>query len=301
QRLYALWFSNDTVVLRAEDRGFRVTKAILAARSSVFQAMFEFPQPTSDVDDTMDGSPVVLLHDSAVDVEAFLHAIFDSSYFMPPPAAIDFHAVLGILRLSHKYNVDYLHKRALHHLETVYPTQVTDYQAILTNNLHYKSGLIALDLKAIPILQEVGAIWLLPCAFYSVGTYPAETLLSAGDAWSNLSPETKQTCLLLHPYMVRWTYQLLQILEPSAANCISQDPCDSVRRDTLMACVWDHAADQIDQDPMSEWDAREWDSLQTQLCPDCFTRAREEHDFILTGIWERLPGICGLDEWVVLR
>ncbi|KAJ7114665.1 hypothetical protein C8R43DRAFT_961276 [Mycena crocata] len=38
-----LWFSDDgIVVLRAEDRLFRVQKAILAARSPVFQGCFRF-------------------------------------------------------------------------------------------------------------------------------------------------------------------------------------------------------------------------------------------------------------------
>ncbi|KAJ6523160.1 hypothetical protein B0H19DRAFT_854030, partial [Mycena capillaripes] len=115
-----LWFSNDTLVLRAENSIFRVSKSMLAARSSVFQNMFEFPPPASGGDQVMDGSPVVRLHDSAADVEAFLRAIFDSSYFMPPPAPVDDVVVLGILRLSHKYGVNYLHKRAILHLETIY-------------------------------------------------------------------------------------------------------------------------------------------------------------------------------------
>ncbi|KAJ7320757.1 hypothetical protein DFH08DRAFT_890153 [Mycena albidolilacea] len=56
------------------------------------------------------------LHDSAEDVEVFLRAICDSSYFMPAPAPNDRPVVLAILRLSHKYDVPYLYKRALDHL-----------------------------------------------------------------------------------------------------------------------------------------------------------------------------------------
>ncbi|KAJ7820322.1 hypothetical protein B0H14DRAFT_3876321 [Mycena olivaceomarginata] len=64
----------------------------------------------------MDGSPVACLHDSAEDVEAFLHAIYDSSYFLPAPAPNHLSAVVGILRLSHKYGCQYLNCRALEHL-----------------------------------------------------------------------------------------------------------------------------------------------------------------------------------------
>lgn len=140
-----LWFSNDTLVIKAEKKVFRVTQSILAARSSVFSGMVTFPQPSSgEAPTTADGSPVVYLHDSAADVEVFLRAIFDSryvkvrslgslsllptSYFMPPPAPIELENVLGILRLSHKYNVQYLHLRALQYLSIPFgPACLDDY------------------------------------------------------------------------------------------------------------------------------------------------------------------------------
>jgi hypothetical protein len=84
-----LWFSNDSlVVLRAEDRIFRVPKSILTARSPVFQFMFEFPQPASnsegeemaDGEEMIDGSPVIRLHDSGAEVQAFLRATMDTRY-----------------------------------------------------------------------------------------------------------------------------------------------------------------------------------------------------------------------------
>ncbi|KAJ6537873.1 hypothetical protein B0H19DRAFT_1270265 [Mycena capillaripes] len=86
-------------------------------------------------DEMMDGNPVVRLRDSATEVEAFLRAIFDSSYFMPPPAEINFHPVLGILRLSHKYDVGYLYKTALDHLEMIYPMELHKLKDIGSNNM----------------------------------------------------------------------------------------------------------------------------------------------------------------------
>ncbi|KAJ7112482.1 hypothetical protein C8R44DRAFT_711000 [Mycena epipterygia] len=288
-----LWFSNDTLVLRAEDSIFRVSQSILAARSSVFQSMFEFPQPTSDGDEMMDGSPVVRLHDAAAEVEPFLRAIFDSSYFMPPPAAIDFHAVLGILRLSHKYDVNYLYKRALLHLETVYPIDLANYRSISSNALNYKDGVIALDLKAIPILQEVGATWLLPFAFYSVGTYSPKELLGAGKTWDDLPVETKQTCILLHAQHVRDTYRLLQFLGPM--NCTS-DSCEPIRQALLTDSVIFRGAVMTDQNPLSDWPDTEWRDLKAELCDDCFLRARAEYDRVEAEIWDGLPENCGLEE-----
>lgn len=64
-RVEDLWFNSDALVIRAERKLFRVTKSILAARSTVFRDMVAFPQPTSnDTTEFVDDSPVLLLHDS---------------------------------------------------------------------------------------------------------------------------------------------------------------------------------------------------------------------------------------------
>jgi hypothetical protein len=92
KKVDGLWFSDDAlVVLRAGESIFGLPKSILAARSPVFQAMLEFPQPTASVRDSMmdademiDGSPVVCMPDSATDFEPFLRAIFDSGYAAMP-------------------------------------------------------------------------------------------------------------------------------------------------------------------------------------------------------------------------
>ncbi|KAJ7874102.1 hypothetical protein B0H13DRAFT_1723438 [Mycena leptocephala] len=192
-----LWFSNDTLVIRAENSIFRVSKSILAARSSVSEAMCEFPQSTSEGDCMMDGSQVVRLHDSAAEVESFLRAIFDSSYFMPPPSTVDFDEVLGILRLSNKYDVNHPCKRALMHLETVYPVDYNIYATLPMHAQPHQQQLLGFHLKAIPFLAEVDAAWLLPGAYYAVGTHPLASLLNAGPYWDRLPAGMRETCLPL--------------------------------------------------------------------------------------------------------
>ncbi|KAJ6568046.1 hypothetical protein DFH09DRAFT_918388, partial [Mycena vulgaris] len=113
-------FSNDTLVIRAEKKIFRVSKSVLAARSSVFRDTVAFPQSMGGDPAPLQGSPVVTLHDAAPDVEAFLQATLDSrqvsAYFMPPPTAVELDVVLWVLRLAHKYDVHYIYLRALQHL-----------------------------------------------------------------------------------------------------------------------------------------------------------------------------------------
>jgi hypothetical protein len=78
RRVEKLWFSPDVVILRAQDRIFRVFVAILKEKSSVFADMFLFPQPPSSDVESLEGVPVVTLHDDPAELEVFLKAIFDS-------------------------------------------------------------------------------------------------------------------------------------------------------------------------------------------------------------------------------
>ncbi len=76
-RVEELWFSDSGLVVQAEQSLFRVSGAVLAARSPVFKDMLSFTQPPDA--ETFAGCPLVRLSDSAADVTCFFRAIFDSS------------------------------------------------------------------------------------------------------------------------------------------------------------------------------------------------------------------------------
>jgi hypothetical protein len=214
-----LWFTTDTIVIRVENKIFRVSRGILAARSTVFNDMIAFPQPNSGETETMDGSPVVRLHDSAEDVEAFLRAIYDSrcaptsyciinndlfhSYFLPAPASNHLSVVVGILRLSHKYGCQYLHRRALEHLH------VDGWYSMAYNELgseHLHNGIPEFcpthSLRVIQAATEVGALWLLPYTCYSLSTYSSKDLLPFLEG--STGPHVAKA-LATHTYLVRAT------------------------------------------------------------------------------------------------
>ena len=71
-----LWFADGNVVLRAEDTLFKVYQGLLSRESEVFRTMFSLPQP-AESSDTYEGTPLVVLQDSAEDIERFLLTIFD--------------------------------------------------------------------------------------------------------------------------------------------------------------------------------------------------------------------------------
>ena len=78
-----LWFSDGSIVLRAENRMFRVHVSQLSRHSEVFSDMLSMPQPTATIDDEhgqadrIEGCPVLLLHDKAEDVMHLLRALYD--------------------------------------------------------------------------------------------------------------------------------------------------------------------------------------------------------------------------------
>ncbi|KAJ7239963.1 hypothetical protein B0H12DRAFT_1056471, partial [Mycena haematopus] len=122
-----LWFRDGTLVLRAETSLFRVFPEILAAKSPVFQDMLAFPQPLDG--ESYDGCPLVVLPDCAADMTHFLSAIFHYEYFASWPTIIDFEIVAGVLRMSQKYQVAPLRKRALEHISRRYPISLQELES----------------------------------------------------------------------------------------------------------------------------------------------------------------------------
>ncbi|KAJ7150655.1 hypothetical protein C8R46DRAFT_1123854 [Mycena filopes] len=296
QEVDDLWFSTEKlVILRAGERRFRLPQFTLAARSPVFAAMFQFPQPdpsTLNNDQEMiDGVPVVPLFDSAKEVEPFLRAIFDSSYFMPPPARIPFDDILGVLHLSHKYDVGYLYKRAILHLEKIYPVAIDSAARVKVN--------CGAALQVIPLLHAVDVTWLLPYAYYTAATYNSEDYTAAGKAWTQLPLEIQHTCLRLQTIQLRWLSTINRFLAKSP-ECASL-ACANGRLSELRVRVTERDMHySVDQDPLTEWQDYDWDELREQLCDRCMADARAEHHADLFKLWEALPSNCGLGTWDAL-
>ena len=72
-----LWFEDGNIVLVAGNVAFKVHRSILSRQSAVFEDLFGIPQPDLAEVETMDGSPVVRLHDSALELTVFIEALYD--------------------------------------------------------------------------------------------------------------------------------------------------------------------------------------------------------------------------------
>jgi hypothetical protein len=80
-----LWFSDGSVVLKAEGTLFRVHISQLVRRSLFFRDLFSLPQPGKDaveLDGTFGGCPLLVLHDSAEDLSNLLKALYDGGPYV---------------------------------------------------------------------------------------------------------------------------------------------------------------------------------------------------------------------------
>ncbi|KAK7018451.1 BTB domain-containing protein [Favolaschia claudopus] len=293
-----LWFTNTLIVIQAEDKVFRVPGGILAARSTVFRDMIAFPQPKSN-EDFMDGCPVVRLQDPSKDVEVFLRAIYDSSYFMPAPAAYDLYAVLGILRLSHKYDVPYLHNRALEHLaaEGYFPAGYED--IVEQNHLIMPGTLTPVHaLSVIAAAAEVGAFWLLPYAYYCAATFSVKELLPFLDG--TLCRFALQA-LEGHADLTRAIISMHRFLTARQfETCTATQTCNVARNKMITELLNLVSVDAVDVFDMAKKVLRYLTS-NGRLCTECANIARTKQHEGASAFWNELPQIFGLQSWGELR
>lgn len=214
---------------------------------------------------------------------------------MPPPSPVDFATVMGVLRLAHKYDVQYLFRRALSHLDSMYPTDFSEFMDVnigdADHHVDFPSG-IGTDLIVLRAASELGATWLLPTAFYSVCTYSVREILGSGDLWSALGPHEQHTCLLAQPQMMRATALIHAFLQdlPNDPPCSTPEDCEAAvfdARDILLD--WSRGGDR-DVDPMRGW---VFDDAEAQLCPFCSTYGEGEYEAAQREFWNRMPASLG--------
>ncbi|KAJ7922348.1 hypothetical protein B0H13DRAFT_1983516 [Mycena leptocephala] len=310
-RVQDLWFSDGSLVVRAENTIFRVSGAVLAARSSVFQDMLSFPQPGSspgaeDIEG-IEGIPIVEVHDMAAEVEPFLRAIFDSSFFMPPPSSPNLSDILAILRLSHKYDIQYLHRRALDHLSRIYPTDLSQFLEHLN---HLPEGFEALKpsadahLQVLRVLHEVHALFLLPAAYARASKCLPSRLFTA-PSWTSLPEPIKTTLHLAHAHQARHIIAIVHAVggEPSS-TCTAPTTCPLEILSVVSALL--EQVGQVDME-FNFFDVKDiflpsvWEDLGAPMCRGCMKQRADAVEGSMEAVWEGLPGNLGLPPWEELR
>ncbi|KAJ6500864.1 hypothetical protein C8R45DRAFT_863701 [Mycena sanguinolenta] len=325
-RVQDLWFDDGNLIIQAGNSQYRVYRGILAKHSPIFQDVFSFPQPPDS--ELVDGCPVVRLTDAEEEVTSFLNAIFNPTFFRPFPSSTEFSIIVGCLRLSHKYEVDYLRRRALIHLSSVYRTKLSEVDTMGLLELEdysddseplpspseiyswsfYACPKARVSISAIRLAREIDAPWILPYAFYNLttcyyhysrrldGDPPLHdiplNLLSAQDQQSFASGHCKQLVSSVVD-ILRFLYHPLNI-----DGCTSPHECVAERLRTMernRKNLQTNAAL-----PLEVWELDDWKSLEN-LCPACFLALRKTHADARQAFWDGLPEMYDLPPWEELE
>ncbi|KAK7013099.1 BTB domain-containing protein [Favolaschia claudopus] len=283
-RVDYLWFPDADLVLRAENSPHMTT----------------LPQPMPLEDETVDGCIVVRLHDSAAEAKCFLRAIFDSSFFMPPPSPVLLTTVIGVMRLAHKYHIPYLFRRALSHLDVLYPTTLSEFQTSTSPFPCRKDHHIIPDAESVSLVRavsEVGALWLLPAVYYSW----INELPPSSDAFNNLQPDELRLCWAAQLQCIRavgMSYRFLRNLP--TVSCSSTECIDVICQAQDSVDRWSelqngNSALDLDLNPLGPGVFSYMND--PQLCPNCETVSRRLFSEAQKQVWEQLPGMFTLPTW----
>ncbi|KAJ7494261.1 hypothetical protein B0H11DRAFT_2190590 [Mycena galericulata] len=292
QRIGKLWFEDGNIVIQAGNSQFRVYRGILAARSSVFQDMLSFPQPPDS--ELFEGCPL-------------------TRFFMPYPARTTFDVVTGCLRLSHKYGVDYLRRRALVHLSSGYDTELSRWDEAK----HYFPDSLPVpffpespeaDIYAIQLFREVDALWLLPNAFYhlssnfeNVGRGIFHGVVYNG-IQASLSFEDQENFVHGHAIQSRSAVKMLNFLGDSdIEGCASPTEC-AIGRFAAIGNISQALLQIYHSDPLDVWaKAGEIEALEEATCLTCFAALEDTHQAARQALWDKLPRIYRLPPWEELE
>lgn len=73
------WLYDGSIILWVEDTLFRVHQTVLSNSSEIFSTLFTLPQSNTD-QDSIEGCPIVQLHDRAADFNDLLNALYYPSF-----------------------------------------------------------------------------------------------------------------------------------------------------------------------------------------------------------------------------
>ncbi|TRM56197.1 hypothetical protein BD626DRAFT_441338 [Schizophyllum amplum] len=304
-----LWFPDGNLLIRVGDRVCRVYQGFLASQSPVMGDMFSFPQPSEGAD-MVEGVPAVRLPDPPEEVTHWLRAMLLPWTFPGYPNYTEIDQLLAVLRLSHKYDVQYLRRRALEHFAALLPVDVDNVKA---NAHHFKSRNISHEcplsvyLRINSIAHEVGALWLIPCIIYELHQFMYDDPCALDNISTESPPLTTQLLIRLYKISHLITQQFcLAHLVRHVADCGQRQPCGAERRVTRSD--WD---EELHKDPVCFYSGldeiaedgksvaclgRGFEDTQN-LCYSCRLDMRARHLHACKIFWNALPKSLGLPMW----
>ncbi|KAF9475830.1 hypothetical protein BDN70DRAFT_209286 [Pholiota conissans] len=312
-----LWFSDGTIVVRAEEKLFRLHGGLLAACSPVFKAIIEHENNASqihgvDIGSDLTGLTLITIQEvSGNDAHNFFLAIYDPGFFEAPPATASINCVLGILKMATKFRVKALRRRALAHLNLTFPLTLEEWDERATlSTLSFRrdantstpfQSTFESAIAIVNTAEKVDAQWIKPAAIYECCTYDPDHFL-VNPVWNDgvtISEELKKTIIMgafAHRNATRIVLKFL--VSPPCKECEQPQECLEVKR----GCNEHHATNFPLSSPLSIWEDGDWEGFLDGLCQPCEAQCWEQHSHARHAVRKELPKEYGLEEsWGVLQ
>jgi hypothetical protein len=203
--------------------------------------------------------------------------------------------VVGTLRLSHKYDAPPLRRRALEHLELIYPTTLSDYDI---RRDHDSDSIPKLPdtLIALKVATEVGALWLLPSMYYILCKSSVSEIMSE-PGWNALGEKERAPCLVGHSEQTEYFPTSVAFLSAPSVRTSHWEACSLTRHHI--------ARDNLQKVPMRAPLETSHEILTEMkfmgVCDACMEAASAVCQADRQGFWDGLPQMFGLPPWAELE
>ena len=213
--------------------------------------------------------------------------------------------VLSILRMASKYQVNALRRRALAHLNTMYPLTLHEWdKRVETSTMSVQSEVqasfahestFARAFAIAKAAREVAAPWLLPTALYECCQYDLDVILAhfarareQDIAEADADTELHNAILVGAFKQVEATRDVLKFLITESPADVCEDPvaCHEVRRICLNNI---YSITFGSGDPLGIWDDGDWETYLDGMCTSCFALCEAEHNREREAFWRKLP------------
>lgn len=117
-------------------------------------------------------------------------------YFESPPSKYPISVIISILRLANKYDVAFLKRRVVAHLNQLFPTEWTDFTNLMNSKLHkFQDGEEHEIFPLLSLGETTGIPWILPAVNLRLLFLPLSVLFQL-KTWNALDTSQKQKYLV---------------------------------------------------------------------------------------------------------
>jgi hypothetical protein len=196
-----------------------------------------------------------------------------------------FAATAGVLRLSTKYDVPFLRRRALHHLSIIYPTLLSDWDA----SHQWLSPHVEDHPSAIQLAREFDIPWIRPMVVYACVSRPTSEFHDIFQK-HNLSHEDRRICIIAMRRLKACEVMCIAPFLGEPSKCTFTNPnCKSKLRASLAQLENHEGADPLVQTNKI---------LDTfGFCKTCSGLFRSWHSSERNARWNTIPDMFQCSSW----